>query len=133
MPRKMEADLMGLERVETRCRICRDPELRLLVDALLDWRGVPVPLEGGRVHRVTYSDVLRALEPFNGFCGDWETVTYNNLWVHAQRHYDLRGIATYWSRRTEKEVRNFLKDNRCRNTVEPAQPSGASTKNLIDG
>src|SRR5262245_38348089 len=131
MPRKTEAELMGLDRGEARCKICRDADLRLLVDALLDWRGVPVPLKGGRMHRVSYADVLRALEPFNGFCGDWERITYNNLWVHAKRHYDIAGIAAYWSRRTEKEVRNFLKDNRCRKTVEPAQPNGASTKKLI--
>jgi hypothetical protein len=117
---------MNLERAEPRCRICRDPDLRLLVDTLLDWHGVPVPLEGGKIHLIGYADVLRALEPING---GWERITYDNLWVHAKRHYDLAGIAAYWSRRTEKEVRNFLKDNRSRNTVEPAQPSGASTKN----
>ena len=126
MRRKTEAELMGLERVEPRCRICRDPDLRLRVDALLDWIGVPVPLEGGKMHLITYADVLRALGPING---GWDRITYHNLWTHAKRHYDLAGIVAYWSRRTEKEVRNFLKDNRRRNTVEPAQSSGASTKN----
>jgi hypothetical protein len=123
-----EADLMGLERAEARCKICRDPDLRLLVDALLDWHGVPVPLAGGKMHRITYADVFRALEPFSVICADWERLTYNNVWLHAQRHHGLAGIAAYWSRRTEKEVRNFLKDKRCRNTVEPAQPSRASAK-----
>jgi hypothetical protein len=129
MSRKTEAELMGLERAESRCRICRDPELRLLVDALLDWRGVPVPLAGGKMHRITYADVLRALEPFSVICADWERLTYNNVWIHAQRHYDIAGIAAYWTRRTGKEVRNFLKDNRCTSIVEPARPNGASAKN----
>jgi hypothetical protein len=120
---------MGLERAEPRCRICRDPDLRLLVNALLDWHGVPVPLESGKMDLITYADILRAVEPING---GWDPITYHNVRVHAKRHYDLAGIAAYWSRRTEKEVRNFLKDSRGRNTVEPAQPSSASTKKLLD-
>ena len=120
---------MDLERAEPRCRICRDPDLRLLVNALLDWHGVPVPLESGKMDLITYADILRAVEPING---GWDRITYQNVRSHAKRHYDLAGIAAYWSRRTEKEVRNFLKDSRGRNTVEPAQPSSASTKKLLD-
>ena len=35
-------------------------------------------------------------------------ITYDSLWVHAKRHYDLAGIAVYWRARMYKELRNAL-------------------------
>ena len=35
-------------------------------------------------------------------------ITYDTLWVHAKRHYDLAGIAAYWRARMCKELRNAL-------------------------
>ena len=35
-------------------------------------------------------------------------ITYDTLWVHAKRHYDLAGIAVYWRVRMYKELRNAL-------------------------
>ena len=82
----MRADF---ERREPRYRICRDETVRILVNDLLDWHGVPVFLEGGKTHRITY----------------------DSLWIHAKRHYDLAGIAAYWSTRMGKELRNALAGN----------------------
>jgi hypothetical protein len=50
---------------EPRCRICRDETVRILVNELLDWHGVPIFLGGGKTHRVTYAEILRTLEPIN--------------------------------------------------------------------
>ncbi len=38
------AERAVLEPVEPRCRVCRNPEVRHLVNGLLDWRRVPVPV-----------------------------------------------------------------------------------------
>ena len=62
--------MADFERREPRCRICRDETFRILVNELLDWRGVPTILGRGNTHRITY----------------------DSLWVHAKRHYDLAGI-----------------------------------------
>jgi hypothetical protein len=74
--RAERADLMP---PEPRCRICRDPGLRRLVNDLLsNWHGIPVFPEGRRTRRVSYTEVLRkhgALgrhDP-SGFA-DWLTV-----------------------------------------------------------
>jgi hypothetical protein len=50
---------------EPRCRVCRDEAIRVLVNQLLDWRGAPIFLGPGKVHVVTYTDILRDLEPLN--------------------------------------------------------------------
>jgi hypothetical protein len=60
-PRAAEPVSASIEVRERRCRICRDATLRILVNELLDWRGVPLILEGGNTHRVTYADILRPL------------------------------------------------------------------------
>jgi hypothetical protein len=46
--------------------------------------------EGGRVH------------------DDRVALTYDSLWVHAKRHYDLAGIMAYWRARMHKELMNAL-------------------------
>src|SRR4029077_14029919 len=98
------------ERREPRCRICRDETLRILVNDLLDWRGVPVFLGRGKTHRVTYADILRDLEPLNEGRDERYRITYDTLWIHAKRHYDLAGVAAYWGARLVKEIRNALRD-----------------------
>jgi hypothetical protein len=70
------------ERREPRCRICRDETVRVGVNELLDWRGVPIPREGGKTHRI--------------------------MWVHFQRHYSFAGKAAYWNSRTYKEFKKAL-------------------------
>jgi hypothetical protein len=37
-----------------------------------------------------------------------DRITYDSLWIHAKRHYDLAGIAGYWSARMDKELRKVL-------------------------
>ena len=102
----MRADF---ERREPRCRICRDETVRILVNELLDWRGVPVILEGGRTHLITLTEILRDLEPLNEGRDKRHRITYDSLWVHAKRHYDLAGIAAYWRTRMSKEFKEFKK------------------------
>jgi hypothetical protein len=42
------------ERREPRCRICRHETVRILVNQLLEWRGVPVILGRGKTHLATF-------------------------------------------------------------------------------
>jgi hypothetical protein len=65
MSMKTRAELADFEPVEPRCRICRDPDVRRLVNDLLDWRGTPIILGHRKTHRVTLADVFRGLEPLN--------------------------------------------------------------------
>ena len=97
------------ERREPRCRICRDETVRILVNELLDWRGVPVIRQGGKTHRITLTEILRTLEPLNEGRDERDQISYHSLWVHAKRHYDLAGIAAYWRTRMSTEFKEFKK------------------------
>ena len=90
------------ERREPRCRICRDESVRVLVNELLDWQGAPIILGRGKTHLVSYADILRDLEPLNEGRDKRDRITYDSLWIHAKRHYDLAGIAAYWRARMHK-------------------------------
>ena len=92
------------ERREPRCRICRDETVRVLVNELLDWHGAPIILGRGKTHVVTYADILRDLEPLNEGRDKRDRITYDSLWVHAKRHYDLAGTTAYWRARMHKEL-----------------------------
>jgi hypothetical protein len=97
---------------EPRCRICRDETLRTRVNDLLDWRGVPLIVDGGnRTHLITYTDILGMLEPLNEGRDERYRITYDSLWVHAKRHYDVAGKAAYWGARLVKEIKNALLDS----------------------
>jgi len=37
-----------------------------------------------------------------------DRITFDSLWVHAKRHYDLAGVAAYWRARMHKELMNAL-------------------------
>ncbi len=108
MTRTPEAVRLGLEPREPRCRICRDETVRILVNKLLDWRGVPIFLGRGKTHRVTYAELLRILEPVNEGRGEGDRITYSSLWTHALRHYDIDGIAAHWEARMHKKLRKAL-------------------------
>ena len=82
--------------------------MRILVNRRLDWRGVPVPQEGGKWHLITLADILRDLEPLNEGRDRKDRITYDALWVHAKRHYSFAGVAAYWRTRMYKEFRNAL-------------------------
>jgi hypothetical protein len=133
MSRKTTAELDVWPR-EPRCRVCRDPFVRRRVNDLLGRRGFPVVLEDGRFHQITYADILRALEPINESRDKRDRITYDSLWVHAQRHYELAGIAAYWRSWMDKEVRNALADkavaplsNR-RSRVKPSTKNSTTSK-----
>ena len=97
------------ERREPRCRICRDAGVRIVVIELLDWRGVPIILGRSKIHRITLTEILRTLEPLNEGRDKRDRITYDSLWIHAKRHYDLAGIAAYWRTRMSKEFKEFKK------------------------
>ena len=109
MTRAAEPVRADFERREPRCRICRDETVRVVVNELLDWRGVPVILGRGKTHRITLTEILRDLEPLNEGRDKRDRITYDSLWVHAKRHYDLAGIAAYWRTRMYKEFKEFKK------------------------
>ena len=109
MSTETSAERARIEPREPRCRICRDSDVRRLVNDLLGWRGVPAILEGGNKRRpITYTDILGMLEPLNEGRDTKDRITYDSLWVHAKRHYDLDGIAAYWSARMHRELRKAL-------------------------
>jgi hypothetical protein len=108
MTRAAEPVRTDFERREPRCRICRDESVRVLVNKLLDWHGAPIILGRGKTHLVTYADILRDLEPLNKGRDKRDRITYDSLWVHAKRHYDLAGIVAYWCARMDKELRKAL-------------------------
>jgi hypothetical protein len=112
------AERACFEPAEQRCRICRDPDVRHLVNELLDWRGVPVFVEDGKTHRITLRDIIRAMEPLNQGRDPRDTITYSSLWVHTRRHHDIEGVAAYWSARMYKELRNALGGRRSARPVE---------------
>jgi hypothetical protein len=60
---KTNALRAALERREARCRICREETVRIRVNKLLDWHGIPIILGPDKIHVVTYADILRDLEP----------------------------------------------------------------------
>lgn len=37
-----------------------------------------------------------------------DRITYESLWIHAKRHYDISGVAAYWRTRMVNEFRNAL-------------------------
>lgn len=82
--------------------------MRVRVNELLDWHGVPIILGRGKTHVVTYTDILRDLEPLNEGRDKKNRITYDSLWVHAKRHYDLAGIMAYWEAQLDKEMKNVL-------------------------
>jgi hypothetical protein len=118
MSKTTGAELEDVWPREPRCRVCRDPDVRRLVNDLLDWRGALISWGAGRFHRVTSADILLTLEPLNETRDKEDQITYKSLWVHAKRHYDLAGIAAYWTSRIDKELRNALGDNSYRTTIE---------------
>ncbi len=106
------AEPIDVEVREPRCRICRDETVRIRVNGLLDWRGAPTNLGRGRARLITYTDILRILEPLNEGRQPRERITYDSLWVHAKRHYDIAGIAAYWNARIDKELKKALQVHR---------------------
>ena len=109
MTRAAEPVRADFERREPRCRICRDESVRVLVNKLLDWHGAPIILGLGKTHVVTYTDILRDLEPLNKGRDKRDRIAYDSLWVHAKRHYDQAAITAYWRARMHKELINALR------------------------
>ncbi|WP_319436184.1 hypothetical protein [Mycobacterium sp. RTGN5] len=108
MMRAAEPVRTDLLRREPRCRICREESLRIEVNAMLDWRGVPTFEKGGKSHRVTYAEIFRDLEPLNEGRDKKDLITYSALWNHARLHYNLAGVASYLSAQLDKKLRKGL-------------------------
>jgi hypothetical protein len=121
--RAAESLRADFERREPRCRICPDESVRVLVNTLLDWHGAPIILGRGKTHVVTYADILRDLEPLNKGRDKKNRITYDSLRVHAKRHYDIEGIAAYWTARFPRELRKALGRKRAAEPIEQSQGS----------
>lgn len=85
--------------------------MRVLVNKLLDWHGVPIFLGRGKTHVITYADILRDLEPMNKVRDKRDRITYDSLRVHAKRHYDDGAVTAYWIARMREALINALGDN----------------------
>ena len=109
MTRAAEPVRADFERREPRCRICRDETVRVVVNELLDWRGVPIILGRGKTHRITLTEILRDLEPLNEGRDKRDRITYDSLWVHCQASLRPAGTAAYWRTRMSKEFKEFKK------------------------
>ena len=107
MTRAAEPVRADFERREPRCRICRDENVRVVVNDLLDWRGVAVNRGRGKTHRITLTEILAWLEPINEGRDKRDQITYDSLWIHFQRHYSLAGMAAYWRTEWHKEFKEF--------------------------
>jgi hypothetical protein len=107
MTRAAEPVTADFERREPRCRVCRDPDVRTLVNELLDWRGVPIVRGRGKIHRITLTEILRDLEALNEGRDARDRITYDSLWIHFQRHYSLAGRVAYRRARARKEFKEF--------------------------
>ena len=94
--------------------------MRILVNELLDWRGVPINLGRGKTHLVTY-DILRDLAALNEGRDKRDQISYHSLRIHFQRHYSVAGITACRRTRMSKEFKEFKKacgDNGCRTPIE---------------
>jgi hypothetical protein len=69
---------------EPRCHICREEDLRVRVDELLRWRGIPLIDGRGGFRRITYSDIWQSLSVDGD---EANPVSYSSVWNHAKRHY----------------------------------------------
>ena len=108
MVQKTNALRTALRRRESRCRVCREEAIRIRIDAMLEWVGIPVPLGPGKFHKITYRDILRDLEPLNARRPLKDRITYNSLLVHAKRHHDLKGLVDRWAHQVEKKFEDML-------------------------
>jgi hypothetical protein len=95
---------------EPRCRICRDESVRVAVNELLDWRGVPIFRQDGKAHGITLAEILAQLEPLNNGREKGDRITYTTLWNHYRRHYSLAGKIAYWKTRMLKEFTDALQE-----------------------
>ena len=100
---RAEGKLDRFVRQEPRCRICRDDDVRMLVNKLLGYKPMGLRL----------ADILRILEPVNEGRSKTERVTYDSLWVHSKRHYDIQtpAAAIWRAIKLDRELRHALGDN----------------------
>jgi hypothetical protein len=73
---RAEGKLDRFMRQEPRCRVCREDEVRLVVNKLLGYKPMGLSL----------ADILCILEPVNEGRGKKNVITDDCLWVHSRRH-----------------------------------------------
>lgn len=64
------------------------------------------------MHRVSYADILRHLAPLNEGRDRRDRITYDSLWVHAKRHYDVIGTTAYFMAQVDKMLRDAFGSSR---------------------
>lgn len=81
-------------RPETRCRVCTS-EASTSVNKML-------------AHAMTYTDILRVLQPVNDILPENERITYNSIANHRKRHFPIQSTANAVYRRiVEKRAEEF--------------------------
>lgn len=81
-------------RPETRCKVCLS-DANSVVNKML-------------AHAMTYTDIIRALEPFNATLPDSRRITYHSLWHHAKKHFPIEETAKATYRRmVEKRAEEY--------------------------
>lgn len=84
-------------RPETRCRVCTS-DAASSVNTMLS-------------HAMTYADILRTLEPINDLLPDDRKITYNSIWTHAKKHFQIEEAAKAVYRRiVEKRAEEYERD-----------------------
>jgi hypothetical protein len=64
-------------RPEYRCRVCRDEDVRKLVNRLI-------------ANGLSYQAIEECLEPINATRPQKKRILYTSIWNHAQRHFDVQ-------------------------------------------
>lgn len=78
--------------VERRCRVCRDPQIRELVNKLL-------------AHGHSYPAIVALLEPLNATRARNRQITKACVWKHSKRHFNLQApTAAIWRRILKKRA-----------------------------
>lgn len=95
-----------LQIFEPRCRICREPRTRKVVNDLLDLRWLP--LLDLKTTRIPLTRILNALEPINAGRSGKDQITYASLWNHTKRHYEYNGVIAYWMRKIDRQWRDAV-------------------------
>jgi hypothetical protein len=103
------------ERIEPRCHVCRDDELRVRVNGLLGWVGVPVPAGSGRTVIVGYTDVLQEV---NDGRDEVDLITIDSLKIHARRHYEIGAVVDHFVAEMDKGLQRALNKLRTPKPIE---------------
>lgn len=83
---------------ETRCRVCKNDDDREMIDKLLSTG-------------MTYTHIMRVIQPINDKRKVKERITYNSLYVHAKKDFPLnKGAQAVYRGILEKRAEDYNQD-----------------------